>query len=271
MKTKKLMTIVVVTVLAILVLAACSSAPPTAESTPAPTQTPYVVVVTATPQPVTETAAPTEETVAATKEIPTEESPSDGGDGDTEAPKFFRDEFEGNLDNYNLMLWTGRFGKTDVFIEDARLKFRLNAIYLAPYLVYTPHTYTDVRLEVLTENLAVNENHMTLVCRYDEDRGWYEFNIGSDGLFRINYYDAKVLKNYVRLWNGGSNDINLGRQFNKITAECVGSQLSLYVNDVLLKTVEHKDLREGRVGLGVSSFSSTPVQVDFDYFDISQP
>lgn len=261
MKTIKMIPIVLAAALAVLALAACSSPQPTAEVSTAPTQTPFVIVVTATPQPVTETAAPTEEPVA-----PTEEVVADG-----QPPKFFRDEFTGNLDNYKLMLWTGRFGKTDVFIEDETLKFRLNAIYLAPYLIYTPHIYTDVRLEVTAENLAVNENHITLVCRYDEDRGWYEFNIGSDGLFRINYYDAKVVKGHVRLWNGGSNDINLGRQINKVTAECVGSQLSLYVNDVLLKTVEHKDLREGRVGLGVSSFSQIPVQVDFDYFDISQP
>jgi len=79
------------------------------------------------------------------------------------------------------------------------------------------------------------------------------------------------VKGHVRLWNGGSTDIKMGRQVNTIAVECIGTQLSLYVNDVLLRTVEHKDLKEGRVGLGVSSFDYFPVNVDFEYFDISQP
>ena len=257
MKNQKLKIKAVIAFLMIALLTACA----TPDSTPAATQTPYVIVVTPTPQPATETIAPTEPPATPTIEVAQNDEP----------PKFFRDEFEGDLDNYELNLWTGRFGKADVFTEDGKLKFRLNAVHLAPYLTYEPHTYTDVRLEVQAENLAFNDNHITLVCRYDEELGWYEFNIGSNGLYRINYYDNTLVKGHVRLWNGGSTDIKMGRQVNTIAIECIGTQLSLYVNDVLLRTVEHKDLKEGRVGLGVSSFDYFPVNVDFEYFDISQP
>ncbi|HNR01563.1 MAG TPA: hypothetical protein PKK59_03420 [Anaerolineaceae bacterium] len=260
MKTKLVKTITMLAALAVLSLAACAPAAAT-ETAPQPTQTPYIIVVTPTAVEATATSIPTEAPATPTAEAAQTD----------EAPKFFRDEFEGDLDDYEQTLWTGRFGKADVYLEDGKLKFRLNAMYLAPYLTYEPHTYTDVRLEVSAENLAYNDNHITLVCRYDEELGWYEFNIGSNGLFRINYYDNTLVKGHVRLWNGGSTDIKMGRQINTIKAECIGTQLSLYVNDVLLKTVEHKDLKEGRVGVGVSSFESFPVNVDFEYLDISQP
>lgn len=261
MKTIRRNTQVVLTILSILVIAACTPAASTPEAVPQPTQTPYVIVVTPTAPESTATSAPTEAPATPTAEVVQSD----------EAPRFFRDEFDGDLVDYEQTLWTGRFGKADVFTEEGKLKFRLNAMYLAPYLTYEPHTYTDVRLEVMAENFAYNDNHITLVCRYDEDLGWYEFNIGSNGLYRINYYDNTLVKGHVRLWNGGSTDIKMGRQANKITVECIGTQLSLYVNDVLLRTVEHKDLKEGRVGLGVSSFEYFPVSVDFDYLDISQP
>lgn len=260
MKPKSRIIITAITALGIVIFSACV---PTAATDSAlqPTQTPYVIVVTPTTEEITATNTPAE----APAPTATETTRSD------KAPKFFREEFDGDLDDYEQTLWTGRFGKDEIYTEEGKLKVRLNAVYLAPYLTYEPHTYTDVRLEVAAENLAYNDNHITLVCRYDEELGWYEFNIGSNGLFRINYYDNVLVKGHVRLWNGGSNDIKMGRQVNKITAECVGTQLSLYVNDVLLKTVEHKDLKEGRVGLGVSSFNYFPVNVDFEYFEISQP
>jgi len=259
MKTKRLIIITTITALGIVVISACAPAAPT-ESAPQPSQTPYVIVVT-----------PTAAEVTATSESSAAVAPTTQAAPGDEAPKFFREEFDGDLDAYEQTLWTGRFGKDEIYTEEGKLKVRLNAMYLAPYLTYEPHTYTDVRLEVTAENLAYNDNHITLVCRYDEELGWYEFSIGSNGLFRINYYDNVLVKGHVRLWNGGSNDIKMGRQINKVTAECIGTQLSLYVNDVLLKTVEHKDLKEGRVGLGVSSFDSFPVNVDFEYFDVSQP
>ncbi len=260
MKTKRLVITTAITVITAAVLAACAPAAAT-ENAPLPTQTPYVIVVTPTPAAVVEIIEPTEAPATPTTEVVQSD----------EAPKFFRDEFDGDLGDYELTLWTGRFGKADINAEEGKLKFRLNAVHLAPYMTYEPHTYTDVRLEVQAENLAYNDNHITLVCRYDEELGWYEFNIGSNGLYRINYYDNTLVKGHVRLWNGGSTDIKTGRQINKITAECIGTQLSLYVNDILLRTVEHKDLKEGRVGVGVSSFDYFPVNVDFEYLDISQP
>ena len=260
MKIKKWVFIAAATALMSVTGSACAPAA-AIESTPQPTQTPYVIVVTPTAAEVSATPEPT---------APLAEPDAETNRGE-EPPKYFREEFDGGLDDFEQILWTGRFGKDKIYTEDGKLKVRLNAMYLAPYLTYDPYTYTDVRLEVSAENLAYNDNHITLVCRYDEELGWYEFNISSNGLFRINYYDNTLVKGHVKLWNGGSTDIKMGRQINKITAECIGTQLSLYVNDVLLKTVEHKDLREGRVGLGVSSFNQFPVNVDFEYFDISQP
>jgi len=54
---------------------------------------------------------------------------------------------------------------------------------------------------------------------------------------------------------------------------CQGNKLSLYINGVLEREfvdTKHK-LREGLVGLSVSSFDVLPILVEADYFTISVP
>ena len=54
---------------------------------------------------------------------------------------------------------------------------------------------------------------------------------------------------------------------------CEGNEIKLYVNGVLERTVEDNtyNLPEGLIGVGVSSFDSTPVIIDFDYVTIDVP
>ena len=53
----------------------------------------------------------------------------------------------------------------------------------------------------------------------------------------------------------------------------VANEIKLYVNGVLERTVEDNtyNLPEGLIGVGVSSFDSTPVIIDFDYVYIDVP
>lgn len=203
-------------------------------------------------------------------------SSSSGGDtstsGSDEAQAFFTDEFENGLSNYSYFTM-GRGGEDgmDIYTEDGKLVFDLNGEYLWPYLIYDPFTYTDVALQFEAENLGNNNNNVSFVCRYDPDRGWYEFNVANNGLYWILYYDAVGTKDYKTLFDGGSQSINMGRATNTYGVVCQGNTLSLYINGHLERTVKDTNLKEGQVGISVSSFDSYPVRVDIDWLQISEP
>lgn len=200
---------------------------------------------------------------------------SSGGDTSTsggDAQAFFTDEFENGLSNYSYFTM-GRGGEEgmDIYTENGKLVFDLNDEYLWPYLIYDPYTYTDVALQFEAENLGNNNNNVSFVCRYDPDRGWYEFNVANNGLYWILYYDAIGTKDYKTLFDGGSQSINMGRATNTYGVVCQGNTLSLYINGHLERTVKDTNLKEGQVGISVSSFDSYPVRVDIDWLQISEP
>ncbi len=228
-----------------------------------PTDKPQVIVVTATPERQAPTEAPVVATEAVTEAPVTSSEPKD----------FFIDEFDDNMDNYSWFdMGSGdEEDKMNLVYEEGQLKFELNDYNLWPYVMYDPYTYTDVRIDVEAENWGVNQNSVTLVCRYDEDLGWYEFNIANDGTWYIAYYDAMVAKGYITLYNGGSTAIKMGRDTNVYSAVCQGQDLTLFINGVKTRTVEHKDLKEGQVGVSVSSYENFPVNVYLNWLEISQP
>lgn len=184
---------------------------------------------------------------------------------------FFTDEFDNDTDNYSYFMMNGDDSQMNLSTENGKLVFELNGEYLWPYVTYDPYTYTDVRVDFEAENLGSNNNNVSIICRYDPDRGWYEFNVGNDGLYNILYYDQLGTGDYVNLFNGGSYAINMGKASNTYTAICQGDALSLYINGELARTVHHSDLKEGLIGFSVSSFDNYPVRVDIDWLQISEP
>lgn len=198
---------------------------------------------------------------------------SDSGSTSSSGEAYFLDEFDGGLDNYSLFSMSGDTDdpKMGVYSENGALVFDLQGTYLWPYVLYDPYTYQDVRVDFEAENLGQNDNMVALLCRYDPDRGWYEFNVTNSGLYDIYYYDAITLKDYTRLYNGGSTAINMGKATNTYTITCKGNNLSLYINGVLARTVQDNNLKEGQVGISVSSFGNLPVIVDINWLSVSQP
>jgi len=198
---------------------------------------------------------------------------SDTGSTSSSGEAYFLDEFDGGLDNYSLFSMSGDTDdpKMGVYSENGALVFDLQGTYLWPYVLYDPYTYQDVRVDFEAENLGQNDNMVALLCRYDPDRGWYEFNVTNSGLYDIYYYDAITRKDYTRLYNGGSTAINMGKATNTYTITCQGNNLSLYINGVLARTVQDNNLKEGQVGISVSSFGNLPVIVNINWLSVSQP
>jgi len=196
-----------------------------------------------------------------------------------QSSKFFKEEFNSDvLGNWTNFVTLGdpksSKSKAKVTVEDGNLVFRMEDTDLYSYLIYDKQTYEDVRVEVSAFNRGKNNNNVSLICRYSAD-GWYEFNIASNGLFNILAYDATgvVHKGYNALVTDGSNAIKMGNETNVYVAVCSGRNLQLYINgeDSASFTDNKYGLRDGKVGVSVSSFNVYPIIVEIDYFDIQAP
>ncbi len=229
--------------------AASTQAPPTQQPLP-PVQPP-----TQQPLPPTQQPAPT-----ATEET-------------AEAPAYFTEEFDSEIPDWWYFVQLGDESKMNLSTDNGKLVFNLTGTDLYVYLMYNPWVYKNTRLDVSADNRGKNSNNVSLICRYSEDEGWYEFTIGNDGLWQVWAYDILTGGGYQMLNSGGSAAINSGKAVNEYTAICNGTTLSLYINGVETTSFEEKTyaLREGLVGIGVSAFQVLPIIVEFDWVTISEP
>jgi hypothetical protein len=225
--------------------------------TTAPTQTaePQIVVVTSTPAP-TSTAEPITPTL--------------------EPQPFHTEEFNGDLSNWSTFVTSGNEDRMKISTDNGNLVFDLNDPNsdLYAYAILNSFNYTDVKMEATASNRGVNDNNISLICRYT-DRGWYEFNIANSGLYWIYAYDSigAVAKGYNQLYAGGSTAIKGGQDTNTYVATCKGNKLSLSINGVDVRTITENQFRfdAGKIGLSVSSFQVLPVKIEFESLKISQP
>lgn len=204
---------------------------------------------------------------------------------DTPTPKvnkFFTEEFDGDLSDWSDFLVNGRssaitnqvFNDVSLRLENGSYLFDVDHGYIWAYSMYEPFEYADVRVDALTQNEGANNNNVSLICRYSEKEGWYEFNIANNGLYWILYAHPNVngVINYDLLADGGSTEIESGKKANEYTIICKGNKLSLYINRNLIKEITENIfvLDKGKVGVSVSSFELS-AKVSFDWVKISQP
>ncbi|HKY56066.1 MAG TPA: hypothetical protein VJM08_17250, partial [Anaerolineales bacterium] len=151
----------------------------------------------------------------------------------SEAQPFFTEEFDDPLSNdWSILTVTGSDSadpdKVTVEAQDGKLVWNFDSEYVYYYIFYEPYIYEDVQVEVSADNRGRNNNNISLICRYDPDVGWYEFNIANNGLYDIYY--AEVDSNgdigYNRITNGGSNAIKQGKEVNEYLISCKGDELS---------------------------------------------
>lgn len=245
--------------LCLAIVLACNAASPTPTavptSTPEPTSTPLPP-----PTEIPRTSTPTV--------IPPTPTP--------EVQKFFTEYFpDEHSGNWTYFL---RYGKDEEFFltgQSDGLLFELTGTGTYSYLVYDPFEYEEVRIDAVVENQGVNDNNITLFCRYSPEGGWYEFNVYSSGLYDMFFTkpDSAGNLNYGLIAEGGSNKINMGQAVNKYSLVCKKDSLTVFINDVETRSVGLPSyvLQNGRIGISVSSFGQVPVKVLVKEFKISEP
>lgn len=235
-----------------------------------PTQ---AVQPTQPPQPTTPPPTPTEAAPEPTVDAPTEPPVS-------QAEPFFTEEFDEPLSNdWSVLTVTGSDDadpdKVTVEAQDGKLVWDFESEWVYYYLFYEAFTYEDVKVDVRADNRGRNNNNISLICRYDPDVGWYEFNIANNGLYDIFYAEVTTSGeiSYNRITNGGSNSIKQGKEINEYSISCKGDELSLTINGDEVNTVTEKNygLRDGQIGVSVSSFDVLPILIEMDWIEISEP
>lgn len=183
---------------------------------------------------------------------------------------YYSTEFDGDLDDWVFFLTRGEDAGFVAEAVNGTLRVEIEDKDTWIYFLYDVYEFTDVRIDTEAENLGRNNNNVSLICRESDD-GWYEFNIANNGEYTILWYDDVSENDYVLLYSGGSTLIKMGKDVNEYTAICEGDELTLGINGVEVRTVAHKNLKSGRVGISLASFNVTPIIVEFDYFDVSVP
>ena len=211
----------------------------------------------------------------AVTQAPVEPTVEPTGEAAVPASPFYLDEFDGGLENWSEIYFTSASDaeydeKTDVYTEDGGLWFDINLKRTYIYLFNNSFEYEDVQIETESESLGRNTNYISLVCRYDPDLGWYEFNIAASGLVSILRYDELDGK-YVVIGEGGSEAIHQGRDTNNFIAKCNGDRLTLTINGKEWRTFTDKNLKRGLIGISAGSEEVFPVKIVFNWMDITEP
>lgn len=190
---------------------------------------------------------------------------------------FYIEEFNGELASWFNFMSSGdqRMVKQDV--ELGKLSVRLLKLEeKLPwyYLINNAFTYADVKVEAVVANRGNNANGVSLICRYS-DIGWYEFVVSNDGTYNIYAVDSAGIVNqgYNIIATGGSPTIKTGQTSNVYAIDCSGNDLSLLVNQKLVRTITDQRFKfaEGKIGIAVSSPKKLPVAVEFETITVSAP
>ncbi len=133
--------------------------------------------------------------------------------------------------------------------------------------------FTDTRIEVDALKAAgPDDNQFGIICRYEDANNFYFFLISSDGYYGIG--KTKDGKQSLLTGEGNmtfAREIAKGHALNHLRAECVGTHLALFVNGHHLATVSDADFSRGDVGLMVGTFDEPGVDIRFDNFAVYAP
>jgi hypothetical protein len=247
----------------LFLLTACNSVTP--KPSPVPTVTPTRVIPTPVPVSSLQGATVTPTIVPSPTATVTPLPPE----------RYFTEEFDSSPAYWSILYASGDSSRIDLLNENSTLTFEIYSQNTWLYAIYGAFEYKTVHIETRIESRGSEINSMGLVCDYDEQDGWYEFNISNDGTYNVLYgqWLADGIARYTPVLNDTSNHIATGNSTNEIGLDCYGDIVQLYLNGKILRklNVAHIGLAGGKVGLALGSFEEAPVILAFDWVKVSEP
>ncbi len=189
--------------------------------------------------------------------------------------RYFTEEFDSAPTYWSILYASGDSSRVNLLNENSTLTFEIYSQNTWLYAIYGAFEYQAVHVETRIESRGSEVNSMGLVCDYDEQDGWYEFNISNNGTYSVLYgqWLAEGIARYAPVLNDTSNHIATGNSINEIGLDCYDDILQLYLNGKILRklNVAHIGLTGGKVGLALGSFEEAPVILAFDWVKVSEP
>ncbi len=235
----------------LILITACQAADPA----PAPESTPTTAALP-TPAPATPTPTPP---------IPTD-TPAP-----TPIPYYFTDEFRVPSPYWEI-LQTGGLTEPSSAYENDALRIDITSPDTWSIGIHSAHSYPDVFIRAKVS--ASPSGSAGLICRYDEEAGWFEFNAASDGTYNALHgqWLAEGVAKYVPIISDRSVHLSPGALNYELGLSCQGNFISLYVNDVVIRRLDVANfgLTEGRIGITASSLREAPVTALFEWVRVEE-
>lgn len=220
-------------------------------------------------QPVNEVVV-TEEVAATEEVIVTEEPVQDMPVGDS-VVVLFQDDFSDVTSGWDRNNWDNGF--TDYV--DGAYQVQVKA---ENYDVWAnPSRYFDGDISIEVDAIKVDgelDDNFGILARYSgspSSPSFYFFYISSDGFAVI----GKVLEGSLTYLSSEQMEytdaINQGYATNHLRADLIGSELSFYVNDILVATAYDSSLSAGDIGLDGGTYSIPSTTFLFDNILVTEP
>lgn len=199
--------------------------------------------------------------------LPGSSGPGAGSGGDPSAEVLFADDFSDPNSGWDRI--QADEGITDY--ADGRYRIFVNQPQ-HDYWANPGRSFEDVRVEVdATKAGGPDDNDFGLICRYQDTENFYAFLISSDGYFGV----MKVAQGSSEMLGTdglqSTDAIRQGATTNHIRGDCVGSQLTLYVNGEKVYSATDSAFSSGDVGLLAGTYDISGTDIHFDNFFVYEP
>ncbi len=192
-------------------------------------------------------------------------------DTSTPFPMYFTEEFNSDLNAWESFQ-TGGSGSPTVRIENSFLRIDIPSPNTWYYAILNIHDYSNVTVSAKIDGNP--DGSIGLVCYYNESKGWYEFNVASDGTYGVLFgqWLAEDIAQYTPIATDTSSYLEAGGLDYEISMACQANDLLLYVNGTLFRKldVSRYGLTDGKIGITTSSFGETPMTSFFDWVKVSE-
>ena len=183
----------------------------------------------------------------------------------------FQDDFSDSSSGWDRNDWEN--GTTDYANGVYRLVVKVDQydVWSNPYLNFEG----DVSVEVdATKVDGELDDDFGVLCRYSGEPSapnYYFFYISSDGYAVIGKNDQGGSTYLSSDQMQPTDAIIQGYATNHLRADCIGSTLTLYVNDQMVAVATDSSLASGDVGLVGGTFDIPSSTFEFDNFVVYQP
>ena len=181
----------------------------------------------------------------------------------------FSDDFSSNNSGWTQVLDSTDF-KTNY--KDGAYQIQVNKARSNAWGNPGALNFTDVRVEVdATKSSGSDDNDFGIICRYQDPTNFYFAVVSSDGFYGIIKMSDGIYNLIGHEELESSDQIKLGAETNHLRFDCVGSTLTLYVNDTQIDQQVDEQFTTGNVGLIAGTYDETGTEILFDNFYVYQP